>query len=412
MQVGALGGQVDTITRLKRAVHQNKVFSRLGFQERLFTLLFSGLVYPQIWEDPEVDLEALALNPTCHVVTIASGGCNVMSYLTENPAKISAVDLNGAHVALNRLKLAAATHLPSYEDFHRFFAEADADENLTQYWRSIQPNLDETSRAYWEARSVTGGRRISQFGRNFYKFGLLGSFIGLAHVAAKMCGVDFRTLLEAQSIDEQRAFFDAKIEPIFATKLVRWAASQPVSLFGLGIPPEQFRKLAGGRPMPDVLKERLQRLICDFPLEQNYFAWPAFARRYKPNTESCLPIYLQRSSFDSIRENARNVAVHNCSITELLSHQPGGSVDRFVLLDAQDWMTDAQLNALWAQIQRTARPEARVIFRTADEPSLLPGRLNSELLRPWTYHEAQSRAWTKKDRSSIYGGFHLYSLPS
>ena len=38
-------------------------------------------------------------------------------------------------------------------------------------------------------------------------------------------------------------------------------------------------------------------------------------------------------------------------------------------------MTDAQLNALWTEITRTARPGARVIFRTAAEPSLLPGRV-------------------------------------
>ena len=39
-------------------------------------------------------------------------------------------------------------------------------------------------------------------------------------------------------------------------------------------------------------------------------------------------------------------------------------------------MNDAQLNALWREITRTARPGARVIFRTAAEPSLLPGRVD------------------------------------
>ena len=45
--------------RLRQAVHRHKPVSRQGIQERLFTLAFSGLVYPQIWEDPLVDLEAL-----------------------------------------------------------------------------------------------------------------------------------------------------------------------------------------------------------------------------------------------------------------------------------------------------------------------------------------------------------------
>lgn len=45
--------------RLSRAAHRNQRFSKKGLRERLFTLAFRGLVYPQIWEDPVVDLEAL-----------------------------------------------------------------------------------------------------------------------------------------------------------------------------------------------------------------------------------------------------------------------------------------------------------------------------------------------------------------
>ena len=79
-----------------------------------------------------------------------------------------------------------------------------------------------------------------------------------------------------------------------------------------------------------------------------------------------------------------------------------------MLLDAQDWMTDGQLNALWTEITRTAAPGARVIFRTAAEQSLLPGRLSPALLDQWRYEEDASRDYSARDRSAIYGGFHLY----
>ena len=48
---------------LKDAVHANALTSKQGMLERLFTLAFSGLVYPQIWEDPEVDMAVLDLAP-------------------------------------------------------------------------------------------------------------------------------------------------------------------------------------------------------------------------------------------------------------------------------------------------------------------------------------------------------------
>jgi S-adenosylmethionine-diacylglycerol 3-amino-3-carboxypropyl transferase len=81
--------------------------------DHTFALAFRGLVYAQIWEDPEVDIEALQIRPDSRMVAIASGGCNVLSYLVADPQAITAVDLNTAHIALNRLKLASARHLPA-----------------------------------------------------------------------------------------------------------------------------------------------------------------------------------------------------------------------------------------------------------------------------------------------------------
>jgi len=65
--------------------------------------------------------------------------------------------------------------------------------------------------------------------------------------------------------------------------------------------------------------------------------------------------------------------------------------------------------ALWTEIDRTAHArDARVIFRTAGADSPLPRKLPAELLAPWTYLESESRALHARDRSSIYGGFHVY----
>jgi len=65
---------------------------------------------------------------------------------------------------------------------------------------------------------------------------------------------------------------------------------------------------------------------------------------------------------------------------------------------------------LWSEITRTARPGARVLFRTAAEPSLLPGRLPDPLLDRWDYRAEESAGYTVRDRSAIYGGVHLYTL--
>jgi len=100
------------------------------------------------------------------------------------------------------------------------------------------------------------------------------------------------------------------------------------------------------------------------------------------------------------------------AFTEILRESPEGSFDRYALLDAQDWMNDADLTALWTEITRTARPCARVIFRTAADERLLPDRVPDDLLARWTYEGERSREFGRQDRSSIYGAFHLYTLKS
>ncbi len=381
-----------------------------GALQHLFTQAFKGLVYPQIWEDPDVDMEALAIQPDNHVVAIASGGCNILSYLVGDPRRITAVDLSPAHVALNRLKLAAARELPDWSTFYRFFGAADAQANVEAYWRFLAPKLDTSSRLYWERRRVLGlgRRRIGMFARDFYRHGLLGRFIGVAHIVARAYGINPRDVLRARTLGEQRTIFETALAPLFDKRLVRWATSRRLSLYGLGIPPAQYAALAGGGDMAPVLRARLERLVCGFSIADNYFAWQAFGRGYDEDGEGPLPPYLHRAHFPAIRDRANRVLVLHQSLTNYLKGCPDASRDRYVLLDAQDWMDDNDLNALWTEITRTARPGARVIFRTAAEPSLLPGRVAPAILSRWHYEEERSLELTRRDRSAIYGGFHLY----
>lgn len=84
------------------------------------------------------------------------------------------------------------------------------------------------------------------------------------------------------------------------------------------------------------------------------------------------------------------------------------SVDAFVLLDAQDWMSKQELKALWHEISRTARTGARVIFRTAGNDSPVDACLSEALSVIWKRNGPRSESLGKKDSSGIYGAFHLY----
>ncbi len=397
-------------TLVANAVVRNHAGPAGKLLDKAFAFAFKGLVYAQIWEDPVVDMAALEIGAGHRIVTIASGGCNALSYLVADPAQVTAVDLNTAHVALNQLKIAAVRHLPDHAHLRRFFVEADSKANLADYRQLLRPHLDEVTRRYWEGRDLSGRRRIGGFAKGIYKRGLLGGFIGAAHLVARLYGVDPREILEAGSLEGQRRVFEERIAPVFDRRFVRWLTSLPVSLFGLGIPPAQYEVLAGDQRMASVLRERLEKLACDFSVKDNYFAWQAFSRGYGRDADAPVPPYLDARHYAQVRDRIDRLDIRHASLTEHLAAQPHASVDRFVLLDAQDWMTDRQLADLWHEITRTARAGARVLFRTAAEATLLPGRVPEVLLDRWDYSPSEARELIRQDRSSIYGGLHLYRL--
>jgi S-adenosylmethionine-diacylglycerol 3-amino-3-carboxypropyl transferase len=397
---------------LERAAHQRPATTKRGALERIFTLIFQGFVYNQIWEDPDVDLDALELKAHHRLITIASGGCNVLNYLAADPARITAVDLNPNHIALTRLKLAALENLPSYEEFFRFFGQANDKANRAAYDDFLSERLDVTTRRYWGKHVPLKGRRINMFARNLYRYGLLGRFIGILHAVARLHGKRLDDMLAARTPEEQREAFERTIAPLFDYKSIKLLSKSPMSLYALGIPPAQYDELVSTNNGSAIasLRDRVERLACDFPIADNYFAWQAFGRGYDLENREAIPDYLRRDTYEIIRTRTGKVDTHLASLTDFLKDQAPQSMHRYVLLDAQDWMNDAQISALWSEIDRTADArDARVIFRTAGADSPLPRKLPAELLAPWTYLEAESRAFHAQDRSSIYGGFHVYT---
>ncbi|HEX2524725.1 MAG TPA: BtaA family protein [Geminicoccus sp.] len=375
--------------------------------DRLFTVAFDDLVYTQIWEDPEVDLDAMQLAPGMTIASIASAGCNLLAYLSADPARIVAVDLLDGHLALLELKQAGLRHL-EVPELHRFFGDAGHPVNLKLYDHKLRPHLSSSARQFWERRSRFGRRRIDRFGIGFWTHGLLGRFIGFVHLVAKLHGVDPRELLACPDIEAQRNWFDANIRRTLRAPLLRFLLERPATFFGLGVPPAQFEAMkAETGSMVQSIEERLERLACMVPHRDNPFAWQAFGRSYGQD-EPILPMWLQEAHLPAIRSRLDRIDALQQDLTERLRGEPACSIDRFVLLDAMDWMSDSRLTELWSQIERTSKADARVIFRTAGAKSIIEDRLPASIMAGWRYERARSADLFRRDRSAIYGGFHLY----
>lgn len=405
-----------TIEWVEDAVRHHPLHTRAGFWQGVFAHWFSSFVYNQIWEDPRVDTEALQLGPESRVLTISSGGCNVLHYLLSDPASVTAIDLNSTHLALLRLKLAALRSLPGHAEFYRMFGEARSEANLAAYERWVRPKLDAPAREFWEgggaASSVCAGRRLHYLREGLYNFSHLGFLLRLVHWVGWVHGRDLSRILRARSLEEQRRIYAQELAPLLEGRLFRTLTKLPFALFSLGIPPQQGAALQAEAQgdLAAVLRARVERLACHLPIADNYFAWQAFSRCYDHAQRVAIPDYLAEENFDALQERADRVETQQCGLREFLSRQAPGSFNAFVLLDAQDWMPDREIAELWSQIRRVSPPGGRIIFRTAAAASPLERALPPELLRHFVRHEESSAALHARDRSAIYGGFHLYEV--
>ncbi len=407
-----------TTVGLNSAVHRSGALTRAGLLERMFTFAFRGLVYPQIWEDPVVDMAALNIRPTDHIVAIASGGCNVLSYLTANPARISAVDLNGAHIALGYLKLAALRQLPDHEAVLALFRRCRASANVDAYDHAHQAaSRCRCPAPIGKAGSRNGRRRIARLRQQF----LPPRPARQLHRRRPFAGARAR-LRSARRCSRHRRLqgtapaFRRHLAPVFDEAAP--ALADPAAGLALrarhsarAIPLCSRNDLPGG--IAAVLRQRLERLACGFDIKTNYFAWQAFGRRYARGPDAPLPPYLQRGNFETCAARARpRAASEQRSMTEFLKSEAGA--ERRLLRAARCPGLDERRRphrALDARSHVPRGPAARVIFRTAADERLLPGRIPQRDPRCVVVTTgAASRELGRQDRSAIYGAFHLYTL--
>jgi len=390
------------------AAREGRTRNESTIWDRMYAFWCRRLVYTQIWEDPEADLAALQLPLGSTIVTISSGGCNALSYLTARPAQVYAVDLNQAHLALLKLKLAGIRAFSKYGEFFQFFGEAASPANLQLYRDRLRPLLEPDARAYWDKRNIIGRPRHAYFTDGFYRHGMLGRFIGLTHIVAKVAGIDLGALLTAEVGASERIEALDRLHRLFHSRLARILTRTPALLFSIGMPPQQRARLGGGAPLNELLYQRLLRLINRHPNDTNYFAWQALRLRYCGPGDRCLPPYLQRSQFARMRNDAGLIIPVHANLRQFLDGLPAREVDAVVLLDSQDWMAGEEIRALWDAIDRAGSDHVSVIFRTAGAESPLETPDLAHLGDIWRRDEERSAIGYELDRSGVYGGFHCY----
>ena len=357
---------------------------------------FSRIRYAQVWEDADVLLEGLAVQPGDRCLSIASAGDNVLALLSADPGAVVAVDLSEAQLACLALRVAAFKTLDHGEVLALLGSRPSA-RRLDLYHRcrpalgSLPAPYGADARAIWDAQPGRIERGIGTAGKFERYFGYFRRVV----LPLTQSRRRVRTLLDGGgSAEARRAWYDAHWDGPRWRLLFRFFTSRRV-LGRLGRDPRFFDHVNGR--VADRLQARVRQAVtATDPAVNPYLQWILTGTH-----TTALPLYLRPEHFDAIRNRLDRIEWRKASLETVLAEAGPGSFDRFNLSDVFEYVDEAHYAALLERLAEVGTPGGRLAYWNLLAPRRRPASL-AHRLRP--LRELGDRLHAT-DKAPFYGAF-------
>jgi S-adenosylmethionine-diacylglycerol 3-amino-3-carboxypropyl transferase len=353
----------------------------------------SMIRYAMCWEDADVMLDALDVQPGDVCLSIASGGENSLSLLARRPAKVIAIDLSPAQLACLEIKCAAFRRL-EHGDMLELLGARPSKRRNTLYHK-LRPELAPATRRFWDDRQNLITAVVGSAGKFESYFALFRRYVlPLIHSRAEV-----GALFEARSPAARETFF----REVWANHRWRWLLRLFFSrqvMGRLGRDPEFFRYAEGS--MAEAALDRIRHaMIALDPVHNPYLQWIAFGR-----FTSALPHALRSENFDLIRSHLDRLEWRLASLESAISDAGDASIDRFNLSDIFEYLSESATESTFAQIARAGRSGGRIAYWNMMAPRTCPERLRDKL-RPL---DELATTLFPQNKAAFYGALHVEAL--
>jgi S-adenosylmethionine-diacylglycerol 3-amino-3-carboxypropyl transferase len=329
---------------------------------------FTGIRYAQCWEDADILLEALDVQPGDVCLSIASAGDNAIALLTKNPARVIALDLSPAQLACVELRVAAYRSLEHAELLE--LIGSTPSRRRSELYARCRPLLTENARAFWDGRPAEVTNGVGGAGKFERYFGLFRRYVlPLVHRRSQI-----DALLRGGSRAERHEFYRRHWDTLRWRLLFRVFFSRFV-MGRMGRDPSFFAYVEGN--VGSRILERAKHAVTELnPSENPYLCWIMTGRH-----AGALPLALRPEHFQTIRANLDRLE-WRCQLIEdfLASHEPR-SVDRFNLSDIFEYMSEENYARLLERIVAGAKSGGRLAYWNMlvprGRPESLAGKLRS-----------------------------------
>ena len=354
------------------------------------------LAFAQVHEDPLLEIAALRVQPTDHVVVVASGGCTALSLLAAGAGEVTAVDLNSTQNHLVELKRAAVLLLDPEERLACLGATRATARTRSAWYARVRPLLTPAAQEWWDAHrqllasgALNGGRAEQMMAR-------LVEVLQLAvHSRARIA-----RLLACRTLDDQRALYHAEWNSWRWRALFRLLVGRPAMHSGYDA---GFAEHAAGQPFAEQFRERMAYTLCELPVANNYFLHHLLTGAYPADQADGVPPYLSAAGAMRIAAAPQALTLVDGTFTEQLRRCRAGSVNGFVLSNICEWLSEIEIDALFAEVARAAAPGARLCFRNFVGWTEVPARWRQVMIED----RAEGARLLRTDRGLLQRRFVL-----
>ena len=310
---------------------------------------FSLMRYAQCWEDADILLEALDVQPGHVCLSIASAGDNALALLSRSPARVVALDLSPAELAALELRVAAYREL-SHAELLVLVGSTPGDGREGLY-RRCHRLLSERARKFWDAHPEEIARGIGGAGKFERYFALFRNrVLPLVHRRARV-----ERLLAGGSREERLGFYEREwntwrwrlLFQVFFSRLVMGRMGRDPSFF----------KYVEGSVAQRILQRTRHALTELDPAENPYAQWILTGRH-----TTALPFALRPENFETIRKHLDRLEWRCQSIEQFLETFDNALIDGFNLSDIFEYMSQENYHHLLEKLVRSGRRGARLVY--------------------------------------------------
>jgi S-adenosylmethionine-diacylglycerol 3-amino-3-carboxypropyl transferase len=329
---------------------------------------FSAIRYAQCWEDADVLLEALDVQPGDVCLSIASAGDNTLALLSRNPSRVVAIDLSHAQLACLELRVAAYREL-SHPELLELIGSTPSTRRHALY-RRCRSLLSAAVRDFWDGHAAEVAAGVGGAGKFERYFALFrGRALPLVHRRRLV-----HALLQGGTARERALFYERdwnnwRWRLLFRVFFSRFLMSR------LGRDPSFFAYVEGNVAERIMQRARHAATVLN-PADNPYLQWLLTGRHL-----TALPFALRPEHFESIRANLDRLEWHCQPLEDFLPTQARAGIDRFNLSDIFEYMSPDNTRRLLEKVADRGRSGGRLAYWNTLVPRSRPDEL-AHRLRP------------------------------